>query len=412
MNTKFPLQVYLDSSDYSNLSTGPFSAEMETLKKLVKERIIEVRYSNITVSELIHTEKKYQHFAISRAKVLKELCGKKCLIYTEELLFHDCVNAMLGQERLEPNFPAYAYSDKAHWYPPRKDLFKNFKSELAKDITQRAQVIINQHPDPIERKRFRKRLKGMIRKGNFTEEGLGIFEGLDGAILEKFAFLDKTSPSEMVRKHLIGRISHRELGDYLLENGADPANLAEFTIDQVEGALSNLQWLREGGTTFIDQVKQFIVLADSIEELDKIRGISRSRVEIARDYRLDFRDLRLKLLQRCWSSFKDDFRKRGISHSNYCRNIEASKIGVFPSIDIIVEILPSYVELMLTKNRNNLLPSDLGDLAHLMYLPYVDIFRADKAMTHLFSRVSGRYQTRVIPKLKQLVSELETIAAQ
>ncbi len=48
-------------------------------------------------------------------------------------------------------------------------------------------------------------------------------------------------------------------------------------------------------------------------------------------------------------------------------------------------------------------------IAHAMYLQYVDVFRADRAMTHLFRSVGDKYQTKVIRTLKELVSELNKI---
>jgi hypothetical protein len=403
-----PLQIYLDSSDYSNLSSDQYSAELESLKSLVDKKAIEVRYSNVTIAELIHTEKEHQHYAIGRAKVLRTLCGKKCLIYNDILLFHDCLVALAGKDsRIE--FPNYAYNDRSHWYPPKAGSFQNFKAELAKDVTERIRTEINRHPDPTERKSLRKKLKRFIRNGNFTSEGLAFTKGMDAAVIEKFAFLDKTKPAEMLRKHLVGKISYRELQDYLLENGADPANLAEFTIDQVEDGLSKFQWLRKGGVSFIDYAKQLVSLADKIEKSDKECGIHRSRKEIADEYGLDFSNLRQKMLKDCWSNYKHDFCKRNITHSNFMRLCESAELGTFPSLDILVEIMPAYTEQLITKNRTKLLSSDFGDIAHAMYLPYVDVFRADRAMTHLFRSVGDKYQTKVIRTLKELVSELNKI---
>ena len=261
-----------------------------------------------------------------------------------------------------------------------------------------------------EKKKLKKRLKSFIRNENFTSEGVKIFDGMDSAILEKFAFLDNTKPSEMIKKHLLGKISHIDLENYLFENGADPANLAEFTIDQVEDGLSKFQWLRKGGHSFIDGAIQLISLVDQIESFDKEEGLNRNRKNIAKDYGLGFQSLREKMLAKCWSEFKDDFRKQKITFSNFRMHCECAELGALPSIDILAQILPMYLEQLITKNRTKLLPSDFGDIAHAAYLPYVDIFRADRTMTHLFKDIASEYETKVIRTLKELVSELDQLA--
>jgi|GEM_PF-3420345 len=408
MNETHPLQIYLDSSDYSDLTRDQFADELKFLTKLVDTGTIQVRYSNVTISELIHTEKKHQHYAIDRAKVLRALCRKRCLIYNDELLYRDCIRELVGQTS-DFQFPNYAYDDKANWFPPRRGSLQSFKSELIKTVTNTIREEIKRHPNPAEKKLLKKRLKGFIRNGNFTSEGMNFIKNmdLDSAIIEKFTFLNKTKPSQMIRNHLLGKITHTELENYLFENGADPANLAEFTIDQIEDGLSKFQWLRKGGASFIDGVKELLSLVDKIESFDKEHGNARSRKDIVNDYGLDFSSLRQKMLEKCWADYKDDFRRHKLTYSKFKTRYEDAELGTLPSIDIAVEILPAYVEQLITKNRTKLLSSDFGDIAHAAYLPYVDIFRADRTMTHLFRNVADKYQTKVIRTLSDLVSELD-----
>ena len=412
MNESLPLQIYLDSSDYSDLTKDQFAGELKFLTKLVDAGIIQVRYSNVTISELIHTEKKHQHYAISRAKVLRALCGKRCLIYNDELLYRDCIKEHVGQTS-DFQFPNYAYDDKANWFPPRRGSLQSFKSDLVKDVTNTIREEIKRHPNPAEKKLLKKRLKSFIRNGNFTSEGMNFVKklDLDSAIIEKFAFLDKTKPSQMIRNHLLGKITHAELENYLFENGADPTNLAEFTIDQVEDGLSKFQWLRKGGASFVDGVKELLSLVDKIESFDKENGSARSRKEIVNDYGLDFSSLRQKMLEKCWADYKDSFRRHKLTHSKFKTRCEGAELGTLPSIDIVVQILPAYMEQLITKNRTKLLSSDFGDIAHAAYLPYVDIFRADRTMTHLFRDIADKYGTKVVRTLRELVVELENLAS-
>ena len=46
--------------------------------------------------------------------------------------------------------------------------------------------------------------------------------------------------------------------------------------------------------------------------------------------------------------------------------------------------------------------SDFGDMSHAAYIPHVDYFRCDVAMTSCFRELSQRFGTVIVPSLDEL----------
>lgn len=77
--TDGPLQVYLDSSDYSMLSEAMHNDQhptFETLKRLsefVDLGLIEIRFSTIHLIEIAHLDAESKNWALRRAECIQHL---------------------------------------------------------------------------------------------------------------------------------------------------------------------------------------------------------------------------------------------------------------------------------------------------------------------------------------------------
>lgn len=61
------------------------------------------------------------------------------------------------------------------------------------------------------------------------------------------------------------------------------------------------------------------------------------------------------------------------------------------------------------KNTRKARDSDMGDLIHSMYIPYVDIFRADLATANGLRNAKLSTKTKIVTSLDELVVELESL---
>ena len=113
-----PLQVYLDSSDYSRLSATRLDATMAATKAqlfhLRDAGICEYRYSYVHILEMAPVDVAAIAASERRLGLAQELCGMKCLYPTDELLKRELAIALKPAHGSDK---ALARSDDAEWLP-------------------------------------------------------------------------------------------------------------------------------------------------------------------------------------------------------------------------------------------------------------------------------------------------------
>ena len=116
-----PIQVYLDSSDYSTLSdTRRLSPEITT----VRERLlawaasgeVEFRYSGVHISEMSPQRAQDAGAAAARADMLVSLCGSHCLFE-----WHVLVESEIMATAQDSGPPTLVYSNTGDWFPKITD---------------------------------------------------------------------------------------------------------------------------------------------------------------------------------------------------------------------------------------------------------------------------------------------------
>ena len=85
-----PLQIYLDSSDFSNLSSPNCESNLlrieEQLIKWQNAGLIEMRFSYVHIIEASPTRREDIDVAAARLQKIRELCGTKCFISTLSII--------------------------------------------------------------------------------------------------------------------------------------------------------------------------------------------------------------------------------------------------------------------------------------------------------------------------------------
>jgi hypothetical protein len=131
------LQIYLDSDDYSKLSNPnvlakePHKREIrDYLLQLVERNIIEIRYSVLTISEMIHVDESAKSYAVQRAELLASLSRGKVFLPIQGIFFKEALKLISSRE-----LPAdYAYGEESNWldYSQWNDTVDNFQISLIK----------------------------------------------------------------------------------------------------------------------------------------------------------------------------------------------------------------------------------------------------------------------------------------
>lgn len=118
LESGIPLQVYLDSSDYSVFAAPPAvdsvkrAGQHQEIMKLVDDGLIQVRHSVLHVIEMTHLEPKYLERATGRARCLEDLCRGSCYRFFSEIKGIEARNALAG--KVSSNG---ILNDQHYWFP-------------------------------------------------------------------------------------------------------------------------------------------------------------------------------------------------------------------------------------------------------------------------------------------------------
>lgn len=113
-----PLQIYLDSSDFSALSApNRTSAHDDVEKKLLTwldAGVIEIRFSYLHVVEASPIRPKDIESATARFQKIVQLCGKKCLISTISIVEREISSPGDWQSS---SYSDWLYRNDGDWLP-------------------------------------------------------------------------------------------------------------------------------------------------------------------------------------------------------------------------------------------------------------------------------------------------------
>lgn len=89
-----PPTLYLDSNDFSRFADErrpEFQAPYKALLDAVREGRVVCTFSALHVMEAIHTTPEHRRLAVRRAEVIKQLCGRHCLLFWHDLVAAEAV---------------------------------------------------------------------------------------------------------------------------------------------------------------------------------------------------------------------------------------------------------------------------------------------------------------------------------
>lgn len=253
-----PIQVYLDSSDYSILS-DPKSEDKKIeqtkaqLLSFLDRGVIEIRFSGIHILEMAHTSLKNRDLALKRFKVLEELCRNKALLYVSEMENIELATVAKGQiNSLDVQTIA---NDEGKWCPDMipqlGDLKKFIINELSKELKK-----IGLTRD--QRKYFEKKL---FKGGLLTDTGFDFVpqnrKGINDALSLKFPLTEKFWKEDLFLQYLRGTVKKTEILQEIQKGFIDPVNFIGWYINRDTKGLELPKNFRNDGEYIIDKIRTF-----------------------------------------------------------------------------------------------------------------------------------------------------------
>lgn len=364
-----PLSIYLDSSDFSYLSDPVGDQEKKLaiknkLKRWVDTKKIDIRYSITHIMEALPTQEQAMELGRQRLSCMQELCGKKVLL--------DQITLIADELSLQKK--QTVVNDDGCWFPLLA-FIDEFSDQDEKTVT-------------LNRKE-RRLLAAELRK---SKGDLDLAREQE-KIIEQFP-ITRSSASKILHNPNNSVL----LRNVMIESLSDLPNLFSWHEKhwQVQTEFSNI--LRESGIGIRDI---FVNAAAKLKEYyQELRVLGEPDKVVDQKIKVFLEKLKSDALRDLVESLNDEL----------APPLEPIAIGkdTTPMLLILSGLMMYHVQSSVIPRQHSRAPksSDLGDVMHALYLPYVDFFRADAATAHAIASQNFGFDARIVTSLDELIHEV------
>ncbi|WP_230503056.1 hypothetical protein [Janthinobacterium sp. FW305-128] len=386
-----PIQVYLDSSDFSdiaNVKKKP-SEYSDVINYLLTKRdkgLIQIRFSEAHVVEAAPTIPDSIPAAIERLKTIQEICGKNSLIHPIDLIAYEVSSNAISASN---DGRSHIFRSDANWLPAAFDF-----SEIIPDVEKSVQQDIEKM-GRLERRKYLKNGKptalwyGEMRDANSAT----------GSIAANNLPLT-TDAIRTFRRYFIGDASRKEASKALYDSITDLEVFGNWYKKDWGRASDMSRHLREIGGEFetaLDEArKQF---EEMMVEHTDAGGDSKKLLDLS--VRAFY-----EVLAGSSSRLANKLALQIGATPKLTEDSWQASPGLTCSITLAMHIARRSVVAKLPRSPKS---SDFPDCYHAIYLPYVDVFRADGFMAGMLRECKIPLSTMVVDKFLQLPVKIDEL---
>ena len=391
-----PLQVYLDSSDISILSGScgveAWAAEISAqLQRWQAAGEIEMRFSYVHVAEAAPITLEHVSSATTRLDCLHRLCWPHALAAPSDVFEAEAQSLLSG----EISNDSYRRDD-GNWLP--SDL-----GDLALPSVEAVlRNAIQEHAPTREQRRAALR-SCFSRDGTMTREGTAQLASFAPAFVEtvRQQFPLTIESASAVEQYAKGNISGEDAMRSVMNSMRDLRVFSEWLQSRWTEVSPTTAWLRERGKRLQQSLAKASDQTNLLWQQQVAAGLSEERIRRIAANALESQRKTFVLRQVAaaldvQTDVFDTTREPGL--------LRRLAPGTHVSADGMFEIARQ--ACMQPKQRRRPAASDAGDLAHCLYLSYVDVFRADAFTADAIKKAVPEYSSRVVPKLRDLPGEI------
>jgi len=410
-----PIQVYLDSCDFSLLSEREGSSNEASLDEIYlfllrarEKGDIEIRYSSITILECIHLGPEHIEYALKRASMIEELSGGSAFVDISTLHLESCLDGLGikrgGRDRVK--------REHHQWYTDISPILTRYEKIYVDKLNE----IIKKRP-----KNTRKQLKNMMFSGrgklsDFALERLTtVGNALERSFLEMFPMLNGFPLQRVMTQYLKRELSESEVTKRIGDVVFSPFNFTKWFVESIRGKTpSSLNRLREQGVSIVSSIESARADFEGMELKFIESGLSEKETKIKlKSYRCPVNQIKKMLLDDIFNSKRALIEQCGVSKSKWDGQLKGVGANGVTAIDLVSELLSEHITRKIHDKRGKLLPSDFGDFMHCSYIPFVDIFRCDKRTATLALDFVNKnnLDTHISPSLVDVVNFIKSNTA-
>ena len=376
MNVPQPLQVYLDSSDFSNFARldNDSSVVAEVWHRLLAwqdEGKLQLRYSYAHVTEAAPIQQSDLESGVARLISIRRVCGPRCYMDPFTLLRREISTLREGTPLQQGDI----LIDNAHWYPEpggsaEAENFFSATNELKRIVAGRGQ---------------RDRVSGLYDKaGNLSPEAAKL---LDKKLRSALAANPRGAEISPELAEDVTRFSRGEISKQQLSTAGILSDLRRVAASKSIYAVC--AGLRESADKIVDVLTRGFAVAASEGALTRATALSRANVVSA-------------------PMLNDLAEKFGIKPNT---GELVSSWEATPAFKVIETLAVGLTLSVMQSAGRGRIPkrSDLGDLLHAMYLPYVDVFRADRFTASILRQANVPARAVLVDRFVDLPAAIERL---
>lgn len=396
-----PLKIYLDSSDFSVLSDPAHLSKIEIrdlrsqLFKWRAENTVKFFYSAVHVVEAAAVEAQYTEKAKERSRLIYDLCGHNVFDIFPEILRRETL--ALAGKGINCNF---ARND-GRWFP----------FEISNNAFSETTSLTIETLRPNIEKMGPGRWESVKKSPALQKEVLAAARAVlnrtrESTIKELMStFSIDYEDADFFNKYSLGLKKREELSAYFLRRFRDPTFLIQMRPSNYNGFNDLFDWMRSTSKSFHE------TLCGVIEVLQTMCARPKDGAEAARLIAsassgdgLQYYAVQLyEHLARDLLTHAEVEAVEKLSFNDFIRFAPGSYTFVFVAMDAVCRSF--------TKSPRRPKQSDMVDMFHSFYAPYVDIYRTDGFMAPITEKYVKRFDTVVVGKLADLIEVVHRVLA-
>jgi hypothetical protein len=434
-----PLRVYPDSNDISNLATNHlFLDTRKALRDLVATGLLELRFSYFHIVELAQTNADAKPFSLQRAALVQELCGNKAFLHTDKLHRYEALSLVqYGETETAKGSGARAYVEDASWLPEWiVSIAHRFAGSLSRGLANRIASDWKREMDkmqlPSQEREFAQ--QHFLPDGHPSAELLKIVSDPGeyvAAWKQRFPLTDRFWLDNMPFEALRGQISEQELHEECVTGFGKIANFIGWCIDEIPSLRDLPADMRKTGVQNAELVAKLRDEADSLQTtlrniLDLVdpeesegkldQEIANFREQLNKVVSPDLARMRATELEDLFQGNLDWFAQHGVTRTEWDRHVASSPVGALPAFDAFLQVASAkFVDDVIDRQKKlsgkrSRSHSDPMDFHHCGYLPYVDVFRADRHLRAKLAKIAKDHGTILAPDIQGVPEMIRKLA--
>lgn len=427
-----PLQVYLDSNDFSRfgeLLAGHGNPEygfiLDELERLIASGSIECRYSYIHIIEAAPISEEAVRFAVERAHAIERICGCKTLAPYMNLPLIEAVGAFadpssnaLPRDRTH----MHGRNDRGEWFPSFGVMMTEIADWIRSMIEDVGRAATEHDPNLVLNRAMRRTLKKKATpktvERDFKKQLPTIWPRFEERVRKEFPLSDEASSAW--RRFCIGEVSVDKVSRAVSK---DLSNLEEMMRWLAPSGGPNLRtlpsWLREGGETLMrgytehrEQLDEINRRTEALFGKEKVRKLWDSKVA---ERRQAFAQRCVEMVLRSIDKERPWIQQLGVNPDEIYSLVAMRGTDVLPSQKVITEIFVGNFQKNIApfeqRRKESKIASDIGDMMHGWYMPFVDVMRVDGFGYQYMQAAASLTETVLVDKIEKLIPTIRSILA-